>query len=365
MIVTLTPNPGLDRTYAIDALQAGQVHRAGQDWIEAGGKGVNVSRVLRANGRPTRAVLPVGGPTGASVLQLLEQAGVETVGVPIAGDLRCNITLTEPDGTVTKVNAAGPVLGVDEVEALVDRTVATVAASVAASVAATVDGARDGLPVWFVGCGSLTPGAPEDLFARIIARIRRDVRGEVGIAIDSSGPALAAALSARPDVIKPNLAELEELCGRDLATFGAVVDAARELIAAGVGTVLVSLGPEGAIEVTSTTAQHAETPATVVRTTVGAGDAMLAGHLSCSVRSTDDGPSEALRRAVAFGAAAVQRPIGAVPGPDTIDVPAVILTDGFEPSRLSRTGPQAPTVGGDATETAVSLGGRGRVGEKQ
>jgi len=353
MIVTLTPNPGLDRTYAVDALLHGQVNRASADSIEAGGKGVNVARVLSANGRRTRAVLPVGGPTGASVLELLEREGVDTVRVPIAGDLRCNVTLTEPDGTVTKVNAAGPELSSEELAALVTGTVAAVITAVRET--------PDDTEVWFVGCGSLTPGAPDDLFARIIDRIRLEAPGLVRTAVDSSGPALAASLAARPDIIKPNLHELEELCARPLPTFGDVVDAARGIVATGVGTVLVSLGAEGALEVTATSARHAEAPAAVVRTTVGAGDAMLAGHMSCRT----PGPGEALRLAVAFGLAAVQRPIGAVIGPGTIDVPSVILTDGFEPSRPSRTGATARTVGGDAADTAVSLGGRGTWGEKQ
>lgn len=352
MIVTLTPNPGVDRTYVVDALLRGQVHRAATDRIEAGGKGVNIARVLQANGREVRAVLPVGGPTGDSVMKLLEEEGVDVVGVPIAGDLRCNITLTEPDGTVTKVNAGGPVITPIEFEAIIRGTVDAVEAAAAAG------GTR---PVWFVGCGSLTPGAPDDLFARVISRIRSDVHGHVRIAVDSSGPALAAALRARPDIIKPNLSELEELCARPLPTLGAVVDAARELVDASVGVVLVSLGSEGALEVTADSVHHGEAPAAMVRTTVGAGDAMLAGHLSCD----EDAPGAALRRAVAFGAAAVQRPIGAVPGPDTIDVPAVILTEGFEPSRPSRGDPSGGPVREGATEAAGSLGARGNRGEKQ
>jgi len=327
------------------------VHRAAQDWIEAGGKGVNIARVLRTHGVAARAVLPVGGPTGESMLDLLRAGGVHVDAVPIAGDLRCNITITEPGGSVTKVNAAGPELVASEVEALVTRTVDVVTAA-----------ASDGGEVWLVGCGSLGPGAPDDLFARTIEHARAaasDGAGPVRFAVDSSGPALRAAVATAPDVIKPNLAELEELCARPLPTLGEVVDGARRLVADGVGAVLVSLGAEGALLVTDTTVLHAESPVRDVRTTVGAGDAMLAGYLS----RVAAGAADALRHAVAFGAAAVQRQIGAIAGPAAIDVPSVVLTEGFDPSRPSRSRTAAPTQE-DRTVTAGSLGDRGPLGER-
>lgn len=349
MIVTFTPNPSVDRTYALELLAPGEVLRSSRDWIEAGGKGVNVSRVLSAHGIPTRAVLPVGGPTGDSVLQLLAEAGIATEGVPIAGDLRCNVTLAEPDGSVTKVNALGPELSDEELVALVERVVDVVGHA-----------SESYGEVWFVACGSLTPGAPEDLLARVAERVRDRAQGRVRIAVDTSGAALATAIRARPDIIKPNLTELEELCARPLSTFGEVVDAARGLVADTVGSVLVSLGADGALLVTPQTVLHAEAPAIGdATTTVGAGDALLAGYLSREA----EGPEVALRHAVAFGAAAVRRPIGAVVDPAAIDVPAVSVTEGFTPSRPSRRSPPARRheVG---AEPAVSLGDRGPLGER-
>jgi 1-phosphofructokinase len=354
MIVTLTPNPGLDRTYAVDGLLPGEVHRASQDWIEAGGKGVNVTRVLHAHEVPTRAVLPSGGPTGASLLDLLREDRIVVDAVPIMSDLRCNITITEPGGAVTKVNAIGPALSSVEVEALIARAVDVVAAS-AASMHAT-----DAVEVWLVGCGSLGPGAPDDLFAQVIERARRAVPGGLRIAMDSSGAALAASVAVAPDVIKPNLTELEELCARPLPTLGEVRDGARRLVDDGVGTVLVSLGSDGALLVRADAVLHAESPVREVRTTVGAGDALLAGFLS----HVGAGPADALRHAVAFGAAAVQRSIGAVAGPAAIDVPSVILTEGFDPSRPSRSRASAPAER-DMTVTAGSRGDRGPLGERE
>ena len=358
MIITLTPNPSIDRTYALDELRRGEVHRSSGDWVESGGKGINVVRVLAANGVPARPVLPVGGPTGDSVVKLLADEGIEAAAVPIARDLRCNITLTEPDGQATKVNAVGPVLSDAEVDALIERSATTVEEAHRAHRAHSNES-----PVWFVGCGSLTPGAPDDLFARVIARIRSGPADDVHIAVDTSGPALAATLAARPDVIKPNLSELEELCARPLPTLGDVAEAAHSLATTAVGTVLVSLGAVGALAVTADVTLHAWSPAVAVLTTVGAGDAMLAGYLS----HAHLGVADALRHAVAYGAAAVQRSIGAVAGPETIDVPAVNITEGFQPSSASRRGRPTSTAGAGATENAVSSRDRDalRMGERE
>ena len=108
MIVTLTPNPSLDRTVEIDELRRGEVHRATGGRVDPGGKGVNVSRALAACDTATIAVLPSGGPEGAQLAALLAPFGVQTVQVPIGGTVRSNITVAEPDGTTTKLNEAGP-----------------------------------------------------------------------------------------------------------------------------------------------------------------------------------------------------------------------------------------------------------------
>src|SRR5918997_436236 len=118
MIVTLTPNPSLDRTIEIPELRRGEVHRATGGRVDPGGKGVNVSRALAAGDTATVAVLPSGGPEGAQLAALLEPFGVQTVQVPITGTVRSNITVAEPDGTTTKLNEAGPELSPDEAAAV-------------------------------------------------------------------------------------------------------------------------------------------------------------------------------------------------------------------------------------------------------
>jgi 1-phosphofructokinase len=290
MIVTFTPNPSLDRTLEVEALDRGEVVRAHAVRSDPGGKGVNVSRALAANGHPSRAVLPLGGADGELLASLLQGLGIEVASVPIAEAIRSNVTVVEPDGTVTKVNAPGPRLSDVEVEALLERAVAA------------ADGAG-----WVVASGSLAPGTPDDLYARLAAAVR-----PVGarVAVDTSGPALERVLAAGPDVLKPNEEELSEVTGMVPETLGDVVVAASELRSKGVKTVLVSLGPSGAVLVDGGQAFHAESGVIVPRSTVGAGDALLAGFLAAG----GDGP-EALAEGVAWGAAACVLPGTAVPGP--------------------------------------------------
>lgn len=293
MIVTLTPNPSLDRTLELDTIDLGEVNRATAVRLDAGGKGVNVARALAANGRTTRTVLPVGGPEGAHLVSLLEEAGLDVQTVPVAASVRENISLVEPDGRVTKVNAAGPELTVAEVEALVKATVAA------------ADGAT-----WVAASGSLPPGARDDLYATVAADIRA---AGARVAIDSSGVPFRAAIAGQPDLVKPNAEELAEVTGMQLRTLGDVLDAARQLRSSGVGAVVVSLGPDGAVLVDDAGAWHATTPPLVPRSNVGAGDATLAGFLAAGA----SGP-EALATAVAYGAATVQLPGSQMPGPDDL-----------------------------------------------
>jgi 1-phosphofructokinase len=290
MIVTVTPNPSLDRTLEVEELRRGEVVRAYADRSDPGGKGVNVSRALAANGYSSRAVLPLGGHDGALLASLLEGLGIEVAAVSIADAIRSNVTVAEPDGTVTKLNAPGPRLSATEVEALLERAVAA------------AEGAG-----WVVASGSLAPGTPDDLYSRLAAGVRPV---GVRIAVDTSGPALERALAAGPDVLKPNEEELSEVTGVVPETLGDVVLAANQLREKGVGTVLVSLGARGAVLVDEGGAIHAESEVIVPRSTVGAGDALLAGFLAAG----GEGPN-ALAEGVAWGAAACVLPGTVVPGP--------------------------------------------------
>jgi 1-phosphofructokinase len=308
MIVTLTPNPSVDRTIEVDALHQGAVQRARSSRVDPGGKGVNVSRALAANGRKTRAVLPAGGWEGEQLAALLAEAGVEVMVVPVAGSVRANVSVVEPDGTVTKLNELGPPLTEAEIEAVL-----------AATVAAAADAE------WLAVSGSLPPGAPIDFYAGVVERLGT---ATVKVAVDSSGAPLVAALAAGPDLVKPNREELAEATGRAIATLGEVVDAAEELRSRGPKAVLASLGADGAVLVEATGATFGSAVVERPRSAVGAGDAMLAGFLA----GGGSGP-DALAEALAWGAAAASLPGSRMPTPDDLDHAAVRLADQIDRAR--------------------------------
>ncbi|GAT74719.1 1-phosphofructokinase [Microbacterium hydrocarbonoxydans] len=312
MIVALTPNPSIDRAVAVDALTRGRVLRAESSRIDPGGKGVNVARALTAMGADAVAVIPVGGPEGALLDALLDAAGVARRAVTVSGAIRMNTSILEPDGTTTKLNEPGPLLTAAEADALLD---------------ATLDEAVARGASWVAGCGSLPPGAPADLYAGLVERAR--ARG-IRVVVDSSGEPFAAAVGARPTLVKPNREELAELAGRELDTLGAVIDEARRLIAGGIELVAVSLGRDGAVLVGPGVLAHARAVITDPVSTVGAGDCMLAGLL----HGLESGlaPADALAEGVRWGAAAVRLPGSQVPSPADLDGIHVELAHDLDPT---------------------------------
>lgn len=304
MIVTVTPNPSLDRALDVDHLAVGEVNRAYAVHVDAGGKGINVSRALVRQGIASLAVLPVGGVDGERLVGLLAEHDVPAAPVPVHGDTRSNITLVDASGATTKVNAPGVPLTPDEVDALLG----------------VVEARLEAGPSAVVGAGSLPAGAGDDFYVKLAALAGRY---GVSVALDTSGTPLAHAVRAGGlELIKPNEHELAELVGREIGTVGETVKAAREAIAAGTRAVLVSLGAYGAMLVTADSSWWAGGPPLQPASTVGAGDTTLAGYLSAVGRD----PGERLRTAVAWGRAAVLLPGTQVPDPSQIDLATVRLT---------------------------------------
>jgi 1-phosphofructokinase len=293
VIVTLTLNPSLDRTVEVPGLVRGAVIRASGGRIDPGGKGVNVARALLANGVAARAVLPAGGAVGRQLVELLEVEGVPMTAVPVAGATRSNLTLSEPDGTVTKINEGGELLGTDEIDLLADAVVQLV-------------GPLD----WAVLSGSLPTGVDAGVYARLTERF---VQAGIDVAVDTSGPALVRAVRAQPTIVKPNRDELSEALGRDIRSLADAVEAAELLRSAGALSVLASLGPDGAVLVERDGVVFGDCVVDEPRSSVGAGDCLLAGFLAA--RSTGATGREALATALRWAAAAVELPGSAVPGP--------------------------------------------------
>ncbi|MDX2358332.1 1-phosphofructokinase family hexose kinase [Dietzia sp. PP-33] len=294
MIVTLTMNPSVDRSAVLSGpLALGGVNRIAEAHDSPGGKGVNVARVLAAGGIEARAVFPA--PPHDPFVAMCAETGVPATVVPAEGPVRVNLTLTDPDGTTTKINSPGPVA----TTGTLDR------------VRSDVTGlAREA--TWVVLSGSLPRGVPDDFYADLVVDLRS---AGARLAVDTSDAPLAA-LAARfpaaaPDLVKPNGEELGQLAGVDGVELerraadgdlAPVVETARTLRATGVGTVLVTLGGAGAVLVDDDNAWFATTPAIRVRSTVGAGDSALAGYLLAEARGAP--PQERLAWAVSHGSIA-------------------------------------------------------------
>lgn len=315
MIVTLTANPGIDRTASLgEPLLRGGVNRILSTTVEAGGKGINVARVVHAAGHPVRAVLPAGPRD--PILVELERIDLPHRFVALTEVVRVNLTLTEPDGTTTKLNEPGPTLTPDNVSDL---------AGLLALEAEYAD--------WVVLSGSLPPGVPTGWYASLVKALRP---WGSRIAVDTSdAPLLALAAqfpAAAPDLLKPNSEELAQLTGADADQLEAeaksgdpsgCVAAARALVGQGVRAVLATLGAAGAVLVTSDGAWHATPPAITVRSTVGAGDSSVAGYILAEARG--DAPPQRLRTAVAYGSAAAALAGTRLPGPDQLQLDAVTV----------------------------------------
>ncbi len=300
MIVTLTPNPSIDRTVSLAGeLQRGAVLRAASTTSQGGGKGVNISRAAVAAGVRTIAVLPAE-KDDPFVLDLLRD-GIDCRPEAPAGAVRVNLTLTEPDGTTTKINEPGAVVTPGDLDRLA---------------AAVVHRARQA--DWVVLAGSLPPGAPDDWYAGLVGALRDT---GASVAVDTSGAplvALAAGLEQHaPSLMKPNGEELASLTGGDAdaieADPAAAAAAAQVLVSRGVEVVLATLGGSGAVLVTADGAWHATPPPTVVVSTVGAGDSSLFGYLLGDLQGA--APLERLRLAVAYGSAAAGLPGTTIPTP--------------------------------------------------
>ena len=304
MIVTVTPNPSFDRTMHFDSFEVGMVHRATEVTVEAGGKGINVSRALALGGIASTSVFPAGPDDANAMRSLLgEVEGLTSLTVDTGTPVRTNVTVIDAEGRTTKLNEAGAEFGQGELDQLL------------ASVAEATSEAE-----WLVGCGSLPPGLTTD-FYRLLAEQGRSVG--VKMAIDASGAALRAAVEGNAALIKPNRDELADVVGRDLETLGDVVDAAIEVRDGGVGGVVVSVGASGAILIDESGVVHGIAPTNIVKNTVGAGDAFLAGFLA----GGGAGPT-ALEEGLSWGRAAVQSATTTFPPATAEDRAAVsLMTD--------------------------------------
>lgn len=287
-IVTLTLNPALDLSTTTLRIAPAHKLRCAPPRFDPGGGGINVARVIQRLGGRARAVYPAGGPTGQRLTALLEAEGAPTLATSIAGETRESFTVTDrSDAAEYRFVLPGPVLS----DAEQDRCLE-------AALAAGTGGG------FLVVSGSLPLGVEPQRLHELARRAK--ARG-LRLVIDSSGPALAAALGAGVHLIKPNLRELSDLVGRPLPTTGKRLKACRDLIdGGGAAIVALSMGAEGALLANRDAAWTSPGLPIKPVSTVGAGDSFLGALLWVLDREGD--LAEGLRYAIAAGSAALLSP---------------------------------------------------------
>ncbi len=300
-ILVVSLNPALDVTHHLSSVDWAGVNRPSHVTARSGGKGLNVAFTLRALGAAVRVIGLAGGAAGAAVRDGAAAGGVPTAFTQTSGETRRSFTVVDAGrGQAAVFNEPGPRISAAEFAAF--RTAFAVELAGASLVVLT---------------GSLPPGLDADSYAVLIATA---ARAGVPAVLDAGGEALRLGAAARPEIIKPNLAELELAAGRSLRASGApdppddaaadlaaVAAAARDLLAAGARSAVVSLGPDGLLGLTGHDCWHVVPPDVAVRNPTGAGDAVVAG-LALGLTRGWAWPDR-LRNAAALGAATVASPV--------------------------------------------------------
>ncbi len=281
-IVTLTLNPALDLATSAETVRPTHKIRTFGEHLDAGGGGVNVARVAHVLGGAVAAILLAGGATGQLVGEMLTEQGVAHRIVPTRGRTRISVTVIEQSsGLEYRFVPEGPEVTEAEWRAALDRL-------------EEVPGD------WLVASGSLPRGVPVSIYADVA---RSAARRGVRFVLDTSGPALSAALGSGIALLKPSLGELEGLLGRRLSDPAAQDAEAAALVRSGAaGMVALTLGREGAVLATRDGVVRLKASATQVQSAVGAGDSFLAAMTLALAR--DAAPTEALAWGVAAGTAA-------------------------------------------------------------
>lgn len=288
MILSVTLNPSVDHALFVDDLKIGDTNRVRRTERDAGGKGVNLSRVVAELGAKTMATGFLGGGPGQYVRSVLDRQGVSHCFVDVDGDTRINFSVEDgSDRPPTTFNELGPSVTAAQLNELLDR------------IAGLADRLR-----WIAVGGSLPPDVPLDIFGKVIELAHRH---GVKVALDADGEPLKHGLAAGPDFIKPNAKEASRVLGRPVESPEDAVSAASllyeeiEAKSADPKIVVVSLGVEGAAMQCATGRFRGISPRVKARSTIGSGDSLIAGMLWATEQGHD--PREALRWGLACGAA--------------------------------------------------------------
>lgn len=283
MILTVTPNPCVDKTVFIDLLRPGAKIRSRRYSCIAGGKGCNVSRAVKAMGGQTCALVVVGGPTGQHVVTMLERDdGIPCYPVWVDGMTRTITTVLEEDlHRQTAFFEPGPFVSPSEYAAIIEGFKSAV---------------REAVLVTFNGSA---PDSSLDMLYRELLLICRDLN--IPVILDAYGPIFANAVREAPYMVKPNLEELEQFVGESLSTRDAQWRALDELRQTGITLVVLSLGSEGALLASESGDFQVQPPTIHEINAVGSGDALVAGFALGLMQEFD--VEQTARLGVAMGTA--------------------------------------------------------------
>ncbi|WP_211745758.1 1-phosphofructokinase [Paenibacillus sp. Marseille-Q4541] len=278
MIYTVTLNPSIDYIVEVDNLQLGELNRMKRDLKLPGGKGINVSRVLKQLGAENTAMGFLGGFTGKFISDFLTEGSIPSDFVSISDDTRINVKLKH--GDETEINGLGPAISDEEAKSLLAKLSHL---------------KKDDI---LILSGSVPPSLGGNFYEQLI-KVCKDTGAE--FVIDTTGKALLNALKDKPLLVKPNHHELAELFGVTIDTKEDLVKYGRKLLEEGAKHVLISMAGEGALFITENEVLHANVPAGTVKNSVGAGDSMIAGFIGTLVLTGN--VVQAFRTGVASGSA--------------------------------------------------------------
>ncbi len=287
MIATVTLNPSLDKIVTVEELVIDEANRWTSLRLDPGGKGVNVSRVIHELGGDTVAYGFMGGIDGETLKHLLKQQEVPFDFTSIKGDIRSNFIISDLEThRQTRIDAPGPRIMRHELQKLIQKVTHI-----------------HPKPDFIVFAGSVPPGIPADIYRQLIDRAKNS---GIKTVLDSDDAWLKEGIEAKPNVIKPNVHEAEELLGTELRDEAAIVEAVKTLVKRGIEIATISRSKHGLIVANGEKVLKATPPKVEIRSTVGAGDSAIAGLVL--KLSQGHGIDEASRWAVAAGTAATLTP---------------------------------------------------------
>lgn len=284
MIRTVCLNPAIDKTIQVPGFTLDAVNRVTALRADAGGKGINVSKVVKELGGQSKAYAILAGDAGNSIKHMVTDMGIELISVEVEGETRTNTKIVDQElHTNTDINEPGPTVTTEDLNKLLDILVADI---------------NEGDTV--ILAGSIPAGAPADTYA---TWVKACTAAGAKVFLDADGEVLDQGISAGPSMIKPNDIELSGMVGRKLDTLEAIDAAAREIMDRGVDWVTVSMGGDGALFVTPEKTYKASSPKVKVGSTVGAGDSVVAAIAFAQDEGLDI--IDTIKLAVATGSANV------------------------------------------------------------